>query len=161
MILIGGVDPGYQQSAHVLFDGTYVLEHATLDNQAMLEWLRGRRLADVLVLEQIASFGMPVGAEIFESCVWTGRFIEAWEAGGGQWDRVKRHEVKSALCRNSRAKDAHIRQALIDRFGPTRQQAIGTVKKPGPLYGVTGDQWAALSVAVVYWDRVHGVRASA
>jgi hypothetical protein len=165
MIVIG-LDPGYLKSAYALFDGRDVAESETIGNEAMLDYLGVMRAErnefdGVLVLEQIACFGMPVGAEVLETCVWSGRFIEAWERWGGRWDRVKRHEVKTALCRNSRAKDAHIRQALIDRFGPTRQQAIGTRRAPGPLYGVVGDQWAALAVAVVYWDRVHGVRASA
>jgi hypothetical protein len=41
-----------------------------------------------------------------------------------------------------RAKDANIRQALIDKLG-----AVGTKKAPGPLYGISGHLWAALAVA--------------
>lgn len=150
---IYAVDPGCDESALVVFDGQAVINHQTLPNAQLLDEIQVFRhvLPDCrLVVEQIASFGMPVGAEVFETVFWSGRFIEAW---GGPWDRVKRHTVKTALCGNQRAKDAHIRQALLDRFGPGKDKAVGTKKAQGPLYGLVGDEWAALAVAVTYWDQ--------
>jgi hypothetical protein len=94
--------------------------------------------------------GMAVGAEVFETCFWSGRFAERWFDNGGTWDRIKRHQVKMHICGNMRAKDANIRTALIDMFGPGKEKAIGTKKNPGPLYGVSGDVWQALAVAVTY-----------
>jgi hypothetical protein len=41
-----------------------------------------------------------------------------------------------------------VRQALIDKFGPGKELAIGKKASQGPLYGLTGDFWAALGVAV-------------
>ena len=55
--------------------------------------------------------------------------------------------VKSHLCHSAKANDSNIRQALIDRWGGD-QVAIGRKKAPGPLYGFSGDMWAALAVAV-------------
>ena len=66
---------------------------------------------------------------------------------------VYRHEVKLHLCGSARAKDANVRQALIDRFGPGKELAIGRKAAPGPLYGMTGDCWAALGVAVTDADQ--------
>ena len=60
-----------------------------------------------------------------------------------------------ALCKNNRAKDKNIRQALIDRFGPGKA-AIGTKKAPGPLYGLKSHLWSALAVAVVAADALEG-----
>ena len=37
-------------------------------------------------------------------------------------------------------------------FGPGNDKAIGLKKTPGPLFGLTGDEWAALGVAVTYSD---------
>jgi len=106
-----------------------------------------------LVIEQIRSYGMAVGAEVFDTCVWTGRFIQAW---GGPHTMVPRIDVKMHLCKSPRAKDTNVRQALIDRFGPGKDKAIGTKKNPGPLYGFKRDMWAALGVAVTYWDTKRG-----
>ena len=60
--------------------------------------------------------------------------------------------MKLNLCGNPRAKDANIRQAIIDRFGG-KAAAIGTKKNPGPLYGVSGDVWAAIAVGLTWQDR--------
>ena len=152
------VDPGPVHSALVVYDGA-VRAHATLPNDDLLSRLATHlgTPQHVLAIEQIASYGMPVGAEVFETCVWSGRFIQAWTGYHDPprpWMPVKRLAVKLALCHDSRARDASIRQALLDRFGPGRHAALGTKKAPGPLYGVTGDEWAALAVAVTVWDRV-------
>lgn len=81
-----------------------------------------------LVIEMIASYGMPVGKEVFETCVWIGRFIQAHSS---KYRLVYRADVKMHLCHSMKANDATIRQALIDRFG-----APGTKKNPGLLYGM-------------------------
>jgi hypothetical protein len=94
-----------------------------------------------LAVEMIASYGMPVGREVFETCVWIGRFVQAWQPGAHEF--VYRRDVKMYLCGSNRAKDGNIRQALLDLVGPQ-----GTKKAPGPTYGLRGDEWAALAVAV-------------
>lgn len=140
------IDPGPTESAWVHYDGAKPVAFNKIENDVMLRFLEGCD-ADVLVIEQIAAMGMAVGAEVFETCVWSGRFIQAW---GGEWDRIKRHQVKIHLCGNMKAKDANIRQALIDRYGPGKELAIGKKASPGPLFGMSGDCWAALAVAVTW-----------
>lgn len=152
------VDPGPENSALVVFDGIAVLNHERLPNPELLSSICDRTRASdhVLVVEQVASFGMAVGADVFETVHWAGRFIQAWtgyRAPLMPWARIKRHEVKTALCHTQKAKDANIRQALIDRFGPGKDKAIGTKKAPGPLYGIAGDEWSALAVAITWWER--------
>ena len=61
---------------------------------------------------------------------------------------LPRRAVKLALCGDSRARDANIRQALIDRFGGSA--AVGRKAAPGPLYGISRDVWSALAIAVTY-----------
>jgi hypothetical protein len=104
-----------------------------------------------MAIEMIASYGMPVGAEVFDTCVWIGRFTQAWPAATVP---IFRKDVKMHLCGQTKAKDKNVRQALIDRFGPGKDKAIGKKAKPGPLYGYSGDLWAALAVAVTYYDSV-------
>lgn len=145
------IDPGPEQSAWLIYDShkkapVNYASWAKQDNAAILGRLH--QFADwgvhVLAVEMIASYGMPVGAEVFETCVWIGRFIERWK---GSHELVYRLDVKKHICNDGRAKDANVRQALIDRYGG-KEKAIGRKATPGPLYGLSGDCWAALGVAV-------------
>ena len=108
--------------------------------------LRTGGLPDVVVIEKVESYGMAVGAEVFDTVLWAGRFAEA--AHRVPVVMLPRRAVKLALCGDSRAKDANIRQALIDRFGGSA--AIGRKAAPGPLYGISRDVWSALAIAVTY-----------
>ena len=95
-----------------------------------------------VVCEAITSYGMAVGREVFETAYWIGEYR------GHCRDRapfilVPRLNVKVHLCGTAKAKDANIRQALIDRFGPQ-----GTKKAPGPLYGIKSHCWSALAISV-------------
>lgn len=91
----------------------------------------------------IASYGMPVGKEVFDTCVWIGRFIE----NSTGYSYVYRKDEKMNLCHSMKAKDSNIRQALIDRFG-----VVGTKKNPGWFYGFKADVWQAYAVGVTYLD---------
>jgi len=71
---------------------------------------------------------------------------------------LPRRAVKLALCGDSRAKDANIRQALIDRFGGSA--AIGRKTAPGPLYGISRDVWSALAIAVTFALRAEDIEAA-
>lgn len=138
------IDPGNNHSGLVVMLGGRVKESAIIQNDDVLDWIKDWRLE--IAIEMIASYGMPVGAEVFETCLWIGRFIE--RAGGMSRVRlVYRKDVKLHLCNSPRAKDASIRQALIDKWGG-KAAAIGKAKAPGPLYGVKSHAWAALGVAV-------------
>ncbi len=162
MSLLYAVDPGTTQSALVVVRrggpfGIEVINARTALNGVLLAELTNVLYDDArlskhsqLVIEQIASFGMPVGAEVFTTVWWTGRFYEAWP-GHSSRHMLPRSAVKMHLCQTMRAKDAHIRQALLDRFGGS--SAIGKKAHPGPLYGLKSHQFAALAVAVTWLDQ--------
>lgn len=141
------VDPGNERSALVWFDtGTArPYDSMIVRNEEAVELVRDERI----VCEMIASYGMPVGREVFETCVWIGRF---WQAASS-CELVYRRDVKLHLCGSARAKDANVRQALLDLYGG--KAAVGTKKKPGPLHGFRKDLWAALAVAVTYAEAPH------
>jgi hypothetical protein len=151
-VRILAIDPGTSQSAIVGYDSRgEVLDKGIQENEKVLEAVAHlHSLYELLVVEMVASYGMPVGADVFETVFWVGRFCERWQ---GEWTRILRRDVKLHLCASARAKDANVRQALIDRFGPGREKAIGTKRAKGPLYGVVRDEWAALAVAVTVGDR--------
>ena len=144
------IDPGTFESAWVAFDGQRVLGHGLESNVTILGRLR--EYAGVPVwIEMVASFGMPVGKEVFETCVWIGRFWETALRNGSACDRVTRHQIKLHLCHSARAKDTNVRQAILDRFGG-KLAALGNKKNRGPLYGVVSHEWSALAVALYGWD---------
>jgi hypothetical protein len=144
------IDPGTTQTAWVYLVDGIPLSHGKWPNEDVLAKLRSSPLGDeLLAVEMIASYGMPVGAEVFDTCVWIGRFLQAYD---GPHVRVFRREVKLHLCASPRANDASIRQAILDRFGG-KEAAVGKKAKPGPLYGIKADVWAALAVGLTIWDR--------
>lgn len=145
------IDPGPTESAFVVWDGVQILQHGKVPSGVLFHALPLEEISHCAI-EMIASYGMPVGADVFETCVWIGRYIEQWQKFTGfRKDplRIPRIEVKNHLCHSSKAKDSNIRQALIDRLG-----APGKAKCPGITYGIAGDEWAALAVAVTVWDRL-------
>lgn len=145
---IFGIDPGPTQSAYVLWDGEKIIQHGIVDNGEMLCYLDFDDDPDppVLAIEMVASFGMPVGKEVFETCVWIGRFSHSCLAF-----LITRHEIKMHFCDHIKGvNDAVIRQALIDRLGKP-----GTKKHPGRTYGIKKDEWQALAVAVCALDRLN------
>jgi len=158
------IDPGNTQSGYVVVehDGVeirQVVEKGKVDNDALLGIIwqhRGTKLA----LEMVASYGMPVGAEVFETCVWIGRFMEAAIRDGGNVELIYRREEKLYLCGTMQAKDSNIIQALVDRFAPGQpNRGKGTKKAPGFFYGFNADVWQAFAVAVAYFDKcVRGIK---
>jgi len=145
------IDPGPVESAWLFWENDRPTKSRKVRNDIFVSQLSALGApSDGVFIEMIASYGMPVGAEVFETCVWIGRFMEA--AGSARVRRIFRKDVKMHLCGQTKAKDGNIRQALIDRFGG-KEKAIGKKKTPGPLYGISGDVWAALAVAVTAYDQ--------
>lgn len=145
------IDPGNTESSWLLYDadaGRPETWANKADNEDVLGVLMQYRFTAppmLLAVEMVASYGMPVGREVFDTCVWIGRFIERWD---GEYRRVYRKEVKYHLTNSIKSKDPHVRQALLDKFGPGKDLAVGKKASPGPLYGLSGDGWASLGVAV-------------
>lgn len=145
-MIILAIDPGPQVSSSVIYDTQNgSIDANTEDNKQLLAYLRRSKLEQTVVIEQVASYGMAVGEDVFETVYWSGQFAEAFQARSRTVERIKRHAVKQHVCHDTRAKDSNIRQALIDRFG-----AQGTKKQPGKTYGLKGGEWQALALAVTY-----------
>lgn len=149
--MILAIDPGNIESAYCVIDKkTYKpLYFAKVENKYLKAWINTHdNLFDELAIEMVASYGMPVGKEVFDTCVWIGRFIQQVDELEKKHNYVYRKDVKMNLCNSMRAKDSNIRQALIDRFGE-----VGTKKNPGWFYGFKADIWSAYAVGVTYLDK--------
>ena len=153
------IDPGTTESAYVwLGEGCRIWDKAKMPNIDMLSFLRYDKQPDMAAIEMIASYGMPVGAEVFETCVWIGRFWEVLVEKGVECAKVYRKDVKMYLCGTTRAKDSNIATAIVDIYDPQRlfgRMGKGTTKNRGPLYGFAKDMWAALAVGLYAQDHNH------
>lgn len=152
--MVLAIDPGTMESGWVRFCNEHVIDSGVWKNHDMLAMIDQGGFDD-MAIEMIASYGMAVGREVFETCVWIGRFVEAFRDP----DAVKlvyRRDVKLHLCGTTKAKDANVRQAILDlfpRIGGGKTPQVGTAKQPGPLYGVSSHAWPALGVALTAIER--------
>lgn len=159
------IDPGNIESGFVIAeydenDITHVLRVGKVENAEMMQIIAESAGMD-FAIEMIAGMGMTVGKEVFDTCVWIGRF---WERALTRDFRTMRYiyrrEEKLCLCGSARAKDANIRQALADRYAPGQPNfGKGTKKLPGFFFGFSADMWAAMAVSTTYYDKfVQGVK---
>lgn len=137
------IDPGTTQSAFVTtnIEGA-ITSKAIIPNDVLLHSARIGGNDSPVAIEMIASYGMPVGRETFETVLLIGRLVEIYEAQARAVFLVYRKDIKIHLCGTMKAKDSNIRQALIDKYGPP-----GTLKNPGGTYGFKEDLWSALAIA--------------
>ena len=80
--MLYAIDPGETQSAMVMLSGSAV-GGQMWENDRLVAWLSqpsNRTHCGHLVIEEIQSFGMPVGREVFSTVFWSGRFAQAWSA---------------------------------------------------------------------------------
>jgi hypothetical protein len=104
---------------------------------------------DEIAIEQIRGFGVMASDKLFDTCMWSGRFLQAFGESVTHW--VPRKEVAKHLCQSFGSNDKYVREAIISRFGG--EGAIGKKAQPGPLYGISSHLWAALAVALTCYDR--------
>lgn len=152
------IDPGNTESGYCLIHHDYrPLAFGKVPNADLLRALDFNALgqaADHVAIEMVASYGMSVGADVFETCVWIGRLYEAVARRSGcEPQLVKRLPVKLHHCHASNATNANITQALVDRFASgVRNHGKGTKAEPGFFYGFAGDVWQAYALAVYVAD---------
>ena len=151
------IDPGNVESAYCLIDAETLtpLRFDKLENDVLMAIVRNFAISgqapDVVVIERVASYGMAVGKEVFQTCEWIGRYTEAAYTNGLPVHYIFRQEEKLHICHDSRAKDANIRRALIDRFARHDfKNGRGTKNVPDWFYGFRADIWAAYAVAITW-----------
>ena len=149
------IDPGPVQSAYAIIrrKDLYVEDFGILENKKLIDTMQ-YICQDVnidIAVEMIASYGMAVGATVFETCVWIGRILQAVDPNGIKSVRIYRKDVKMNLCGATKAKDANIRQAIIDRYSALYGE--NCTKKNGMLYKVSKDAWAAIAVGLTAIDK--------
>lgn len=155
---IFAIDPGNKMSAYayIVMPGFKILEFGKVYNEELKHKLKSMLfdsspLPDMVAIEMIASYGMAVGKDVFDTCVWIGRFAENVPSGTLKF--IYRKDEKLTLCGNSRAKDGNIMHALIDLYAKHDfKTGKGTKKNPDVFYGVSADVWQAIAVGVTAFE---------
>lgn len=152
---IFSIDPGNTESGYALIQmpDFKLLDFGKTTNEMLLDNLPDMIAgADAFAIEMVASYGMAVGKDVFETCVWIGRFIQAAQK---EHTLVYRKDEKLCLCGSLKAKDSNIRQALIDRYAKFDfKSGKGVKKNPDTFYGVSKDAWQAIAVGVTYYEKL-------
>lgn len=158
--MILAFDPGNEQTAYCLIDRETrkPIEFGKVKNEDAIRYMYATngaaRRATAVIIEMVASYGMAVGASVFQTCVMIGRLTEAANNIGVPVEYVYRMEEKMAICHDSKAKDANIRQALIDRFAQHDfKNGKGTKKDPDWFYGFAKDEWSAYAVGITFLEK--------
>jgi len=151
------IDPGTTRSGVVVIDElTYrPLRIGKFENKDVVDEIEDLLPASKAVIEMVPSYGtgMAAGKDIYETCIWIGRFIEQLSCCCDIVQLLQRNVVKMHLCGSPRAKDPNVTQALVDRFAPGETNyGKGTKKTPGFFYGFSADIWQAYALAVTYLD---------
>lgn len=158
---ITGIDPGPKNSGVVtieICDGKEfkVLSGAKCANRALLEVMSYGvfdSASHSIAIEKPTTYNFRVGASVFETCVWAGRFAGVVHPNG---TLLGRKEIVSHLCGTVTAGDKQVIMALVDRFEPNMRKGMygkGTKIDKGLFYGFKADMWQALAVAIVFADK--------
>lgn len=150
--MVIAIDPGNVFTGWAILEGYRPVKFDKSRNEDLLEIIKTEKI-DEAVIEMVASYGMPAGSTLFETCVWIGRFTQALAEKGVPVSYAFRKRYVTDLCGSPRAKDANVIQYLIDRFAkdvPNRGK--GSKKEPGIFYGFKADIWQAYAIGVWYMD---------
>ena len=151
------IDPGTTESGYCLMEGYKPVKFGKIKNTELLKGIiRGHDFdAENVIIEMMVNYGNNVGKDMYETCIWIGRF---WQAAETEMESpvslIKRGEEKMNLCHTAVAKDSNVRQALIDRFArSSRNYGKGTKDNPDWFYGFSADVWMAYAVGVTWLDK--------
>ena len=158
---IFAIDPGNIHSGYAVIEmpNFHLVTFGKVENGELIRLLEhyNRKIyefgdPDVFVIEKIASYGMAVGKDVFETCYWIGQFLHALKLK--KTASVYRKDEKIMLCGSMKAKDSNIRQELINRYAKHDfKNGKGTKKNPDTFYGVSKDVWAAIAVGVTHYEK--------
>lgn len=150
------IDPGNVQSAYCTIDAETLepLNFEIIPNEQLLWLIKSSKFGetDRAAIEMMQSYGNLIGKHVLDTVYWIGRFYETLTRKlYGEPALIYRIDEKMHICHDSRAGDANIRRALIDRFCKHDfRTGRGTVKNPDWFHGFKRDIWAAYAVGLTY-----------
>lgn len=150
--MIIAIDPGNKESGYCILDDYRPVEFGKVENDTLQGIIRSRNVGKAII-EMVASYGMPVGETVFDTCVWIGRFTQVLDEMSVPIEYVKRKQYVTDLCGSAKAKDSNVIQYLVDRFAKdVPNHGKGSVKNKGWFYGFSKDIWQAYAIGVWFLD---------
>lgn len=144
------IDPGSTRSGIALLHRDGRISTEKLINEGVLIML-AQDLADTVVAIEKPLVYMG-GHEITDTCIWAGRFYQQASRRCLELRWVSRQDVLRRFDftrkKGGPTADSFVKQRLTTHYGPTRAEAVGTKKNPGPLFGIKADAWQALAIAL-------------
>jgi len=178
MNTIIALDPGNTKTGYVVYDmdSNKPISCGKIENERMLSQIFNGNTP--IVCEFPYPRGQSISWQLIESIEWAGKFSCAAHMCKLSFTKMNRKDIKVHVAKSANAKDKHVRKALIEYFGGEKtiagpkclvckgKKGIGRGKKkvecsnckgtglvePGLLYEFSADCWAALAVAVTYYD---------
>ena len=169
-MMVVNIDPGTTYSAYVILKDGEIYKAGKVRNEELfllINRLCRLSVKPVIVIEQVKAYSVTGDTTVW-TVWWYGRFHERLvSAARTSIDiyYVPRSTVKSHVTgMTSKAKDKHVRMALIDRWGPQtyetdpeEQAKLPKAKRrktePGPTHLIKSDMWAALAVGSWFIDQ--------
>jgi len=121
------------------------------------------------VVEEVEPRAQPLGHDLARTIRMEARVREAAHQHGMDDVGLCPRDIRIAICGTAKATWPQVRRAVLDLYaehyphGGGAEPAIGTKKRPGPLYCLrevgakNGDHhWSALYVVVAWWLRERG-----
>lgn len=137
--MILAIDPGDKKSGFVIIDESQLLESGTLENNKILDVIKSFDDPTLLGIETISFFGRGVGGNVFDTCIWIGRFQQAWYDPDSVF-LLKRKAIVTNITGSPKAGDVQVRRSLLRMYPPSgggKIPQVGIKKQPGPLYGIS------------------------
>ncbi len=146
------VDPGAKYSGVAyLENGALKYSESQMNNYELISRLECLSGKGAVAMEEFESWKLRINQATFKAIFWSGRFFEAsaWPVGLYTRKEVKIFMLGSVGVGST---NAAIRKAVLSLYPKTgggQTPQIGTKRKPGPLYGLSGHAVQALAVGIV------------
>lgn len=162
MITLFSIDPGESESGWILLDvdtinkKIMIIDRYHSVNKDIFKMILKFSVTNpriIIVIEDIVSYGLPIGISTIETIKYIGRFHQkALDLNLKNIYFIDRPAIKLSLCNARNAKDGNVIRSLKNRFGE-----FGTIKNQQPLYklkgmpsGMLNHVWSALALGVAY-----------
>ena len=153
--MILSIDPGTTQTAYCFcnYDTLKPVSFGKVDNDVIMSDVLPQindYAIECVAIEHIQGYGMAVGKEVFETCIFIGRMLEriAHIQRSVKILPIYRKDEKIAICGNLKANDTIIRHTLIDMFAKHDfKSGKGVKDNKDWFWDFKADVWSAYAIA--------------